>query len=634
MSNPKGRTVPDVLNIYLIMLGVYCLDLFFLKSDLSVLGDNFYARFVSFVILFVLLWVRKTSVDVLGITKKKKKIATGIVYGIIFSVVPLVFVTAIECIYYGFTDITALDLRFAPPSLSYVKSTQNMTPAIAIIIYIFSTFFGSAFKEFFFRGYVLRKLKTVYDFKSANLVQALLYTSLIVPYLLRNLLNHYYDDTTTELGVFIVMFYLIHETLAGIKWGLITRVTGSTYTAVIDHFLYVFLANSVFITNRYVTWSFMTHMLAIQVASLILVLIYYNINMKKLIAKKAKEEEEAAARRAARSQRHKDGDYSDVIDQKIQDIDSISPDQYKDIVEQATPKHHSSHQHSRLHNEKNSQLNADKIENIDTASASTKADEYLTERLHNSHIINTSPQAEKINADKIENFNGDVHIHSHSETEHIHHHREVDSEKIEEINSQKIENLSPEEIEKKAAQYSDSLSIERAIPKHPHPHDTMARDSLLPVEEIEKANADKIGNFNDEAIDDFLESFNQELSKTKKHHSHRTVTEEFTDDKIDSIDENFNADKFLNDFQHNRLSPSENSSNQQRRHHHHHHNSDDYRSEDDIASLDEINTNNFYEEYQKTSNENKQHSGRRRRSFIQAVKDLGEIDDSDSNELI
>ncbi|MBR6531146.1 MAG: CPBP family intramembrane metalloprotease [Clostridia bacterium] len=331
MSNPKGNTLPNAISIYFVMLAVYCIDIFLFKSDLTVLGDAFYSRFISFAVLVLYIWASKDSAKILGVSKKKEKFTAGVLYGVIFSVIPLFLVTAAECVYYGLTDLTAIKLNFSPPSLNYVRSEENLTPVIAVAIYAFTTFFASAFKEFFFRGFLLKKLKKVMDFSRANILQSVLYMSFTMALLLRNLINGYYDETTTRLGVFIITFYIIHETLAGIKWGLMTRVSGSTYIATVDHFLYVFLSNSIFITNRYVTWSFMTHMLAIQVISLLMTLVYYKWSMKKINAKKerkrAREEAELLeieARRKARKEKS--------INKKTDGIDEISPQSFKKIV--------------------------------------------------------------------------------------------------------------------------------------------------------------------------------------------------------------------------------------------------------------------------------------------------------------
>lgn len=349
VSNPKGRTVPEVMNTYFLMLLIYCLDLFLLQSDRSVLGDNFYSRFVCLVVLFIILWVKKLSVSTLGITKDKRKILTGTLHGVIFSAVPLAVVTAIECIYYSATRSGTIDLKFSPPSMKFIYSYENLTPFVAVLIYILAALFGSVFKEFFFRGYVLKKLKSVMDFNSANLIQAALYMFMTVPYLLRNFLFHYYDSATTELVVFIVIFYVIHETVGGIKWGMLTRLTGNTVAATVDHFFYVFLANSIYITDRYENWAFMVHMLATQLISLAMVYFLYRKGMKAAELKKAEEEkikadsEEKRTKEKAAKERH----HEEKVPE-IGDVEAISPGQFKQIS-RSSNRRRGEHSHSRSH---------------------------------------------------------------------------------------------------------------------------------------------------------------------------------------------------------------------------------------------------------------------------------------------
>lgn len=348
MSNPKGRTIPEVLNTYLLMLIIYSLDLFLFQSDRSVLGDNFYSRFVCIAVLFIIIWIKKASISTLGITRDKRKIFSGFIQGIFFTAIPLIIVTAVECIYFSVTDTTAISLKFNPPSMKFVYSSENLTPFIAVLIYIISTAISSVFKEFFFRGYTLKKLKTVMDFNSANLIQSLLYMMMTAPYLLRNFIFHYYDAATTQLIVFIIIFYIVHETVAGIKWGLMTRLTGSTAAAVFDHFFYVFLANSIYITDRYVTWTFMIHTLAIQLISLGMVYAFYRRGMKKVEAEKAVEAAKLAEEQARieneKRKREESRRHSEKLPE-IGDIEAISPNQFKQISRSAN-RRKSEHRHA------------------------------------------------------------------------------------------------------------------------------------------------------------------------------------------------------------------------------------------------------------------------------------------------
>ena len=336
MSNPKGQTLPNALSMFFVMLAVYCIDIFLFKSDLTVLGDAFFSRFISFVIIFLYLLAAKEPVETLGISKKTQKFVGGALYGTFFALVPLAIVTLCEVAYYASTDATAITLRFETPNMTYVRSEENLTPVAGVAIYIFTCFFGNAFKEVFFRGFLLKKFNKITDFGKANFMQAVLYMTFILPYLARNIPDQLSRDRlTVSMAVFMVIFYIVHETFAGIKWGLMTRISGSTYMAIVDHFLYVFLSNSIFITNRYESWSFMLHMMAIQVVSFLFVLIHYLIGMKKINEKKRRKEAKIEAELKEIEERKKKREAERSVKKKIEKLEEISPAKYKNIVHEA-----------------------------------------------------------------------------------------------------------------------------------------------------------------------------------------------------------------------------------------------------------------------------------------------------------
>ncbi len=336
MSNPKGQTLPNALSMFFVMLAVYCIDIFLFKSDLTVLGDAFFARFISFVIIFLYLLAAKEPIETLGISKKTQKIFGGVLYGTFFALVPLAIVTLCEVAYYASTDATALTLHFETPNMTYVRSEESLTPVAGVVIYIFTCFFGNALKEVFFRGFLLKKFNKITDFGKANFMQAVLYMTFILPYLARNIPDQLSRNRlTVPMAVFMIIFYIVHETFVGIKWGLMTRISGSAYMAIVDHFLYVFLSNSIFITNRYESWSFMLHMMAIQVVSFLFVLIYYIIGMKKINEKKKRQQAKIDAELKEIEERKNKKEEERSVKKKIEKLEEISPAKYKNIVHEA-----------------------------------------------------------------------------------------------------------------------------------------------------------------------------------------------------------------------------------------------------------------------------------------------------------
>lgn len=443
MSNPKGRTLPNAISMYFVMLAIYCLDIFVFQSDLTVLGDAFFSRFFSFIIIFMYTKASKDSLAILGISKKKEKFVAGGIYGALFSLVPLFLVMLGEVVYYASTDASMLNLNFSPPSLNYVRTEGHMTSVGVTAIYIATTFFGSAFKEFFFRGFLLKKMNKVMNFFSANLFQALLYMSFILPSLARNFLRGYYNSTTAKLAVFIIIFYIVHETLAGIKWGLMTRISGSTYIATVDHFLYVFLSNSFFVTSRYETWAFMLHMMAIQLVSLAMTLVYYAVGMKRINAKKLKEKQEEEEAKARREARRKEREANRVIKSKIEPLEEISPEYYRSIASDARRK-------SRQDEDSDAPLeNTVFIENAiqekPTAESAedSDVDDFLKKMTRQMRRSEEPTRSDEITEDfDSDDFlkayqNGKSHHHRHSGHSHHHHsHHHHSEEKMKEETTQ------------------------------------------------------------------------------------------------------------------------------------------------------------------------------------------------------
>lgn len=597
MSNPKSKNLPETLSMYLVILVIYCVDIFFFQSDRTVLADAFFSRCLGLALTFGYIWVTRSSVSLVGISPKGKKFTAGLVYGVVFSVIPIILVMLGECAFYALTDASAISLRFATPNLIYIRNSENLTAGAAIAIYVLTTLVGSVFKEFFFRGMLLKRFKKSMDFNQANVLQAVLYMFMTIPLLLRNLITHAYDDTTLSLGIYIIMFYIIHETLAGIKWGLLTRVTGATYVATVDHFLYVFISNSVFITSRYVTWSFMAHMLMIQIISFVLVLFYYKKNMKKLEEKRAQEKEENDKKIKQRIEQRKERERNNIVDSKIREINEISPEQYKDIVQETNDKRHRHHTSSsrQKQNEVNSAFNEDLIEQVSTADADKILNDFIQQELNASH-----------------------HHHSHN-------HGVSPFDVIARLEDYS----SSDDVRKKTEEYSDSPDHEQKNTKHSHHHDTAAHGSRLTHEQLDKANADKIGSFSEHDVDQFLNNFktNMEKQSFSQYHHHRHNSKENLE-RIKNLTQNLDIDKFLEDFQ------NDGNIEQSFEYHsssHHHHEHSHHRDEEDVVSMSEVSTEEFFDEYQKAVEEKKE---KKKQKFIQRMRELGKIDDSEYNDLL
>lgn len=339
MSNPKARMLPTAVSLFMVMFAIYCADIFLFRSDSGVLGDTVFASVFGGMILYLHLKASNGSLKSIGISKKQIRMTAGLLYGAFFALVPLLIVNAVQGAYFVATDITAVDIHLETPNMVHVDPERRFTPSLAVIIYILTCFVGVAFEEVFFRGFLLRSFNKASDFAKANIAQSVLYTAFMLPLLIRVVPSWISDGRYSIRTVALIsVFCLVHELVTSIKWGMMTRISGATYMAVVDHYLYAFLAACLFITNNHTTPMQLVRLTVIQLISFALVAVYYFFGMKKIKAKKEKERAKLEAKRKeseARRQKKK----AELVKEKLENVDEISPNAFKSIAKESGKRH-------------------------------------------------------------------------------------------------------------------------------------------------------------------------------------------------------------------------------------------------------------------------------------------------------
>ena len=151
---------------------------------------------------------------------------------------------------------------------------------------------------------------------------------------------NYYSEDIVKLAAFVVIFYLVHEFITGLKWGMLAKVSGAVYISIIDNFLYVFLANSLHIVDQSTKWLFMIHMLATQLISLALVAIYCKkASSAKSVEEKTSEKKSTVAakektKNPAPIETHEEKEVINI--EAFNDKAEISPSQFKEIIKENT----------------------------------------------------------------------------------------------------------------------------------------------------------------------------------------------------------------------------------------------------------------------------------------------------------
>lgn len=358
MANPKSKVLPRIFNVYLFVLAAHCVDVAYppLRGEQTIFGTNLYGHVIAVICVFVACMIQRKDVKPYGVVLNPKRIFKGFYRGAIFSLVPIAIVAALFSLIYAAFGVEWAKVSFVPPSLSnsgdagLLKATVIYAVAIAVTVFM---------KEFFFRGYALRSARPTYPFSDANIVQA----ALCIPIALANhSMNVIFDirhniPVSIPFVIVVALFYIVHEFLTGIKWGLLARVSKDIWLVFFDHYIYNFLAFSLFFSQSRITnWQTMVKLMLVQIISFIMVWIYYK--KKRSEAEMRKLERELSAiesrQKRERGEEHYDG--------------------------------------AAEHNEKNAKANSSKLEDYSEGLARERTDAFSSANLLRHHAVSSVPE--------------------------------------------------------------------------------------------------------------------------------------------------------------------------------------------------------------------------------------------------
>lgn len=277
MANPTSKVLPKIIEVYLFVAVSHGVDVFFhkLQGDNTIFGTNLYGHVVGIMCIFVACVLNKKDLKAFGFNFKPKRILKGLYKGAIFSLVPIGIVAALFSLIYAAFDVKWAKVAFVPPNINYSNGAGMLK---ATIVYALALIVSVYMKEQFFRGYVMRSARPVYQFFDANIIQAILCIPLPLINHFRNVFFHKYSDDLLKpsLMITIAVFYIVHEFLTAIKWGLLSRVSKDLWLVFFDHYFYNFIAFSLFFSQSKITnYETMVKLLLVQAISFVMVWFYY-----------------------------------------------------------------------------------------------------------------------------------------------------------------------------------------------------------------------------------------------------------------------------------------------------------------------------------------------------------------------
>lgn len=259
-----------VAAIYILYFILRVMDLFILRTDQTWVGEAIIHKLLGIVIMSIIACRLGFKPEEIGFSKGKSilKVFYGLafglgVYGIAYAAEIIMAKAA------GSFD----SLRFYVSAYAIDKNSGNRTGFLFFILCIIGNVINVLMEEGNFRGLFPGILGEKYAFaKAAAITSALFgFWHIVLP------LRNYVDREQSFSGMIVqcVLLFVI-SALIGLKFSILTKMSGSIYMSMGDHFFNNTIVNLLHVVTNTGADEMMTVRIFIaQSLSLVLVLIYY-----------------------------------------------------------------------------------------------------------------------------------------------------------------------------------------------------------------------------------------------------------------------------------------------------------------------------------------------------------------------
>lgn len=276
-----AKPVLSCVLIFLICGFARVAEYFFIRTDETVLAENFIHKVFGIVLLAVILALTKLSWSSIGFTKTK--VLQNITKGLLLGAGCFTLAYLAECILlYCMNGNVQLAFYTSGFSLNGEAVTQNGIQFILLCLAF--NLINVWMEEGIFRGLFSRLLENKMSFTSMSIFIALLFGvwHWVMP--MRD-----YIEGNSSIGNLLVMGigYIILSGIMSIKWSVLYKMTGSLWMGLGDH-----LFNNVIVTNLLHVISNgeadsmqIVRILIGQLISFVIVLVYYKKRANKANSK-------------------------------------------------------------------------------------------------------------------------------------------------------------------------------------------------------------------------------------------------------------------------------------------------------------------------------------------------------------
>ncbi len=270
--NKKSLKKPflTVLMIYLLCYAFHIAEYFLIRTDQTLIGEAVIHKILGIVILAIAAKKIGFSAKELGFKKGKdfRCILKGLAFG---AGVFVLAYTAEIMIAVSQGNFRSLDLYVSAYAID--KNIGNRTELIFFVICIIGNAINVIMEEGNFRGLFIKILESKHSFMTAAVISSVLFGFWHIIGPVRN----YVDGEQSLNGmIFNALFLLVASALVGLKFTMLTKMSGNLYFSMADHFFNNTIVNLLHVVTDTGADELMTVRVSIaQTVSFAIVLVCY-----------------------------------------------------------------------------------------------------------------------------------------------------------------------------------------------------------------------------------------------------------------------------------------------------------------------------------------------------------------------
>jgi membrane protease YdiL (CAAX protease family) len=215
--------------IFLICLAARAVEYFAIRTDETILAENFIHKLFGIAVLFACIKICQWKFSDIGF--EKKGIARNLGIGLLLGLCCFAISYAVEIIML-ISQQKSPSIELFVSGFSMTGQTVRQTGVIYVLLCVLMNLINVWMEEGIFRGLNLKILTGKVSFMKANLFAGLLFGvwHWVMP--LRS-----YLDGESSIGNLIVMGigYVVLAGIMSLKWGMLYKMTGSLWMGVGDH---------------------------------------------------------------------------------------------------------------------------------------------------------------------------------------------------------------------------------------------------------------------------------------------------------------------------------------------------------------------------------------------------------------